>query len=89
MDPRELDRLLSLIPRLSNEEKTVLRYFMENMSVGSLRAVKELKSQGVREPEEIMARLIDLGLLEDVRGACYNLAGPLREYVRKRGIPRL
>ncbi|GBF09073.1 hypothetical protein apy_07980 [Aeropyrum pernix] len=82
-----VDKLFSLVESLGRVEKKVLKYFFENISVGEIKAVEELRHQGVEEPEEVIARLVDLGLLEEGVG-CYNLAEPLREYVRKRGVPR-
>ncbi|MCE4603764.1 MAG: hypothetical protein F7B20_02220 [Aeropyrum sp.] len=84
----DADRLLALIASLNQSERRVLRYFLENVSVGELRAVKELSSMGIDDPEEVIASLVDKGFLEEGSG-CYNLVEPLREYVRKRGVPRL
>ena len=86
--PVEAYRLVDKAKSLSDEERLVLNYFVENISVGSLRAVKELKAKGVGSPEEVIARLVEMGFLED-RGDCYNLAMPLRELVRRRGELRL
>ena len=86
--PVEAYRLVDKARNLNDEERLVLNYFVENISVGSLRAVKELKAKGVRNPEEVIARLVNMGFLED-KGDCYNLATPLRELVRRRGGFRL
>ncbi|BAN90041.1 PolB1-binding protein PBP2 family protein [Aeropyrum camini] len=82
-----VDKLLSLVESLGAVERRVLKYFFENISVGEIKAVEELKHQGVEEPEEVISRLVELGLLEEGVG-CYNLSAPLRDYVRRRGVPR-
>ncbi|MEM1873556.1 MAG: hypothetical protein QXF57_03085 [Acidilobaceae archaeon] len=85
----EAARLLDRVKDLSKEEREVLNYFLENISVGSLRAIKELRLAGkVRDPASVIKRLVDMGFLEDA-GECYNLAKPLREYILKRGRIRV
>ncbi|MCE4611408.1 MAG: hypothetical protein F7B17_05500 [Desulfurococcales archaeon] len=82
--PVDAYRLVDKARELDSEERMVLNYFLENISVGALRAVKELKAKGVKNPEDIIARLVEIGLLED-KGECYNLAAPLRELVKRKG----
>ena len=80
----EAYRMLERARSLGPAEKAVLNYFIDNLSVGVVRAVKELKLKGVDDPEEVISRLVELGFLED-KGDCYNLAAPLRELVHRRG----
>lgn len=80
--------LLEKARRLGGEERIVFNYFMENVSVGELRAVKELSRKGVRDPLRVIMRLVEEGLIE--RGYdCFNLAEPLRIYRAKRGPVKL
>ncbi len=53
------------------------RYFSTYISVGEIIAVKELLTQGVKSPEEVISKLIEENFIERGEG-CYNL-------VRKRG----
>ena len=80
----EAYKLLEKVSSLGEMEKEAFKYFIENVSVGVIRAVKDLKARGVKDPEEAIAKLVEEGLIEE--GAeCYNLAKPLRELIRKRG----
>ncbi len=87
-DLAEAYRMLEDAKRLSPEEREVLNYFIESLSVGVVRAVKELKARGVQNPEEVIARLVEKGFVED-KGDCYNLAAPLRELVHRKGRVRV
>jgi hypothetical protein len=79
----EASRLLDLIRSLPKEEKVVAEYFLKYVSVGDLRAVLDLKRLGVKDPQPIIERLVEYGILE--RGVdCYNLSKPLRDYVLRR-----
>jgi len=80
----EASKLLDKARGLTVEERRVLTYFVENISVGDIRAVKELKQLGVNNPQAIIKKLIAIGLLEE-GDECYNLAKPLRAYLSKRG----
>lgn len=80
----EASSLLAKLDDLGEEERVVFRYFAESISVGTMRATKDLRAKGIQNPLPIIRRLISLGLLEEGR-ECYNLARPLREYVMKRG----
>ena len=83
----EAYRLLEKARGLSGEEKRVLNYFLENLSVGIIRAVEELKRY-VRDPLEVIERLAEQGFLEK-KTDCINLAAPLRAYVVRRGPLRV
>ncbi len=48
------------------------KYFEANKSVGEILAVRELKGLGIREPEKVIAKLIEMGVIEKGEG-CYNL----------------
>lgn len=70
--------------RLPRDLKIVFEYFYKNLSVGDLRAVKELERMGVKDPQDKIDKLVEEGLVE--KGLdCYNLAKPLREYIYRRG----
>lgn len=72
-------KILDVIQSLNEEERKVLKYFLQNISVGVIIAVRELKAfHKIQDPKIIIRRLIDKGLLEQGYG-CYNLAKPLRE----------
>lgn len=75
-----IDRTLSEVIRgLSEEERKVLRYFLQNISVGSIISIRELKTlYKVQDPKTIIRNLIEKGLLEQGHG-CFSLAKPLRE----------
>ncbi|HEU97667.1 MAG TPA: hypothetical protein ENO36_02280 [Fervidicoccus fontis] len=61
-------------PDLSDEEYKVLTYFMSNVSVGEILAVRELESiMGLKEPRRIIESLIEKGYIERGSG-CYNLS---------------
>ena len=81
-------RLESLVRRalreLEEEELVVLAYFLENISVGDLRAQLELMERGVSDPNAVIARLVDRGYLERGREAI-NLARELRELLALEG----
>lgn len=72
-------RMIDTIQNLSEEERKALKYFMQNISVGAIIAVRELKAfHKIQDPKIVIRRLIDKGLVEQGYG-CYNLAKPLRE----------
>ncbi len=84
----EASRLLDEARKLKGAERVVFNYFMEMVSVGEIRAVKELVRKGVDNPVEVIEKLVDKGILE--RGYdCYNLAAPLRAYRARRGPVRV
>jgi len=62
------------------EERIVMRYFIRYRSVGILIALAELRNEGVKDPEEVIVRLIEEGLLEK-GAATINLPAPLRRYL--------
>jgi len=80
----EASKLLEKARSLSPEERRVLAYFAENISVGELRAVKELRYIGISNPLQVIRKLVGMGLLEEGE-ECFNLAKPLRLYISKRG----
>lgn len=73
--------LESLLSQLNPEEKRVIEYFLQNVSVGEICAVRELQVlEGIKDPARVIYELIKKGLLE--RGAgCYNLSRRLRELI--------
>lgn len=82
----ESSKILDKIRNLNNDEKVVFRYFLENISVGDLRAISELSKKGIKNPLLVIESLISNNLIE--RGNyCYNLPYPLRVYISKQGIP--
>lgn len=83
LEPYIDEKILEIIQRLNEEEKKVLRYFLQNISVGIIIAVRELKAlYKVQDPKSIIRNLIDKGLLEQGYG-CYNLAKRLRKALIK------
>jgi len=82
----DLEKALS---SLSEEERKVLKYFLQNVSVGEIVAARELQVlEGVREPLKVVYSLIKKGLLERGSG-CFNLSRQLRELAKKGRRPRL
>ncbi len=79
----EASKLLEKARRLRGHERIVFEYFLEEVSVGYLRAEMELKSKGVRDPETAIRRLEELGLLERGRNSI-SLVKPLRAYLSRR-----
>ena len=81
---REASRLLDKARSLDHESLTVFKYFIDNVSVGTLRAERELAKKGVRDPMRVIEKLVELGLLE--RGDySYSLSYPLRVLRSRRG----
>ncbi len=81
--------LAKLIDGLSSEEKKVLEYFLQNISVGGIIAQRELRAfYGIENPRDVIRRLIELGILEQGYG-CYNLAKKLREILIKITIKQI
>ncbi|MCI4437435.1 MAG: hypothetical protein JHC33_11570 [Ignisphaera sp.] len=73
------DNIKRKLQELSPEELKVMEYFIQNVSVGAILAVRELKMlYRVEDPKSIIRRLIDKGLLEQGYG-CFSLSRPLRE----------
>uniref|UniRef100_A0A7C4FFX7 Uncharacterized protein n=1 Tax=Ignisphaera aggregans TaxID=334771 RepID=A0A7C4FFX7_9CREN len=73
------EELKSKLENLTLEEVKVLEYFIQNVSVGAIVAVRELKSlYRVEDPKHVIRRLIEKGLLEQGYGN-YSLAKSLRE----------
>ncbi len=48
------------------------KYFERVVSVGEILAYKELKAQGIKNPELVIYKLIEEGFIEKGEG-CYNL----------------
>jgi len=49
-----------------------IKYFKNNVSVGEIIALRELKALGIKNPEEVIAKLIEMNVIEKGEG-CYNL----------------
>ncbi|PMP60126.1 MAG: hypothetical protein C0171_03700 [Caldisphaera sp.] len=82
----ESSKILEKARNLSDEEKKVFRYFLENISVGDLRAVMDLNRKGIKNSIQIIESLVSNGLLE--RGNyCYSLPYNLRVYISIQGPP--
>jgi hypothetical protein len=83
----EASKLLDRVKELDRESLKVFRYFVDNVSVGVIRAERELSRKGVKDPAEAIERLISLGLLEK-GDYSYSLSRPLRMLrARRGGIP--
>ena len=75
----------------NEDEKKVVLYFIKNISVGEILALRELEILGVKNPIKIIRSLILKGVLEKGEG-CYNLAKDIREELFKlkhKGIIRI
>jgi ribosome maturation protein Sdo1 len=73
------EKLKKELENLTQEEIKVLEYFIQNVSVGVIAAVRELKSlYRVEDPKNVIRKLIEKGLLEQGYGN-YSLARSLRE----------
>lgn len=71
--------LVQVIQNLGEDEKKVLEYFLQNVSVGVIISVRELKAlYKIDDPRVVIRKLIDKGLIEQGYG-CYSLSRPLRE----------
>lgn len=66
-------RLTEVLKSLSDEELTVLRYFIKYRSVGEILASRELRSMGVKNPSRALAKLVSLGLIKRGVG-CYSIS---------------
>ncbi|MEB3779873.1 MAG: hypothetical protein GSR85_06555 [Desulfurococcales archaeon] len=84
----EASKLIERASRLSRDERETLNYFLENLSVGDLRVLSELKARGVRDPIRVLIRLLEEGFIYKAAD-CYNLAKPLRLYIQRRGDLRV
>ena len=75
----------------SEDEEKVILYFIRNISVGEILALRELEILGVKNPTKIIRSLILKGVLEKGEG-CYNLAKDIREELfrlKHRGVIRI
>lgn len=63
----------SAVKSLSDEELTVLKYFLRYRSVGEILASRELRSMGIKNPSKILAKLVSLGLIRRGVG-CYTIS---------------
>jgi len=67
------DSILRKIEGLDHDSRQVLKYFVQNRSVGELLAVRELRGlYRIKDPLKVISGLIELGLLERGVG-CYNI----------------
>ncbi len=78
--------LKKLYPNLTEEELLALEYFITNISVGEIIAVRELEDiVGLKNPRRTLESLIEKGFVE--RGErCYNLSRKVREELRRLGL---
>ena len=88
-DRRDLSKALKRIKEeirgstLSDEEWRALEYFVKNLSVGEIIAVIDLRRiVKVNEPERVLRRLVERGILERGEG-CYNLSARLRRIITR------
>ncbi|MCE4602950.1 MAG: hypothetical protein F7B18_07195 [Desulfurococcales archaeon] len=84
----EASKILSRAERLQGEARIVFQYFLDNISVGDLRAIQELRRKGVEDPLSVMIRLVLDGLLEK-KGDVFNLPKPVRCLIEEKGPIRL
>jgi len=78
--------LRKLYPNLTDDELLALEYFITNISVGEIIAVRELEDLvGIKDPRSVLDSLIEKGFIE--RGErCYNLSRNVKEELRKLGL---
>lgn len=60
---------------MSEDQKEIeiaIKYFKTNISVGELIAFRELRALGIKNPENVINKLIEMGIIERGEG-CYNL----------------
>ncbi|ESQ26495.1 MAG: hypothetical protein JCHSAcid_01470 [uncultured Acidilobus sp. JCHS] len=81
----EASRLLELARGLKGEARDAFLYFLDNVSVGDLRAIRDLSKKGIRDPAGVIEELIEVGLLERGRD-CFNVPEPLRRLIAERGV---
>lgn len=68
-----------IYPNLTEEELKVMDYFLQNVSVGEIIAVRELERiYFIKNPVTIIESLIQKGLLERGNG-CFNLSKELKK----------
>jgi hypothetical protein len=83
----EASKLLDRAKKLDRESLKVFRYFIDNVSVGVIRAERELARKAVKDPIDVIEKLVALGLLEK-GDYSYSLSRPLRMLrARRGGIP--
>ncbi len=72
-ESEDIETLRKALQNLNPEELLVLKYFVQNRSVGELLAIRELRGlYRIKDPGKVLGRLTELGLLERAPG-CYNL----------------
>lgn len=83
LEPYLDEKVLRVLRELNEDERKVLKYFLQNISVGTIIAVRELKAlYKIQDPKAVIRNLIDKGLLEQGYG-CYSLAKQLRRALFK------
>jgi DNA-binding MarR family transcriptional regulator len=80
-----VDLVRDLLPSdLTKAELDVLEYFLRNISVGEIIAVRELRLlYKIDDPGPILEKLIQKNLIERGEG-CFNLSKNLIEALKKR-----
>ncbi len=77
------DELRDKIRTLSDEERRVFEYFLSNISVGTIIALRELTTlYRVRNARDVLRSLVEKGLLERGSG-CYSLSPRIRDLLFK------
>ncbi len=80
---RKTSLINELYSSLSHDEKKALEYFLTNISVGEIVAVRELEIiEGIKDPQSVLDSLVEKGLLERGSG-CYNLSREARKVLRE------
>lgn len=63
----------------SNDDiEKAIKYFKNVISVGEIIAIRELKALGIKNPESVLNKLIEMGIIEKGEG-CYNLVRNKKE----------
>ncbi|WP_338600580.1 hypothetical protein V6M85_12230 [Sulfolobus tengchongensis] len=65
-------RLIYLMSVNQKEIEIAIEYFKTYVSVGEIIAVMDLKAKGISNPQAVISKLIEMGIIERGEG-CYNL----------------
>ncbi|ACP35660.1 hypothetical protein YG5714_1552 [Sulfolobus islandicus Y.G.57.14] len=65
-------RLIYLMSVNQKEIEIAIEYFKNYVSVGEIAATMDLKARGISNPQAVISKLIEMGIIEKGEG-CYNL----------------
>ncbi|AKA73926.1 hypothetical protein SULI_08405 [Saccharolobus solfataricus] len=64
--------LIYLMSVNQKEIEIAIEYFKNYISVGEIVATMDLKARGISNPQAVISKLIEMGIIEKGEG-CYNL----------------